>query len=93
MSKYVDVDKLNLYDLFMKSKNDSGVWVRYRDVEILIKNAPTADVQEVRHGKNLDNEDWTHFKCSLCGADCWDTHSLDRKINYCYFCGAKIERK
>lgn len=48
MPRYIDVDGLPMYDeLFMKGKNDSGVWVRYKDVEKLLRNAPTADVVEV----------------------------------------------
>ena len=83
--KYIDVSKLNLYDdLFMKGKNDSGVWVRYRDVENLIKNAPAADVREVRHGEWVKNEksddDWC---CSVCG------YGLsDNRTRFCYDCGA-----
>ena len=50
MSKYINIDNLNWYDdLFMKGINNSGVWVRYRDVENFIKNAPAADVEEVTH--------------------------------------------
>lgn len=54
MPRYIDAEGLNLYDdLFMSENtiNKSGVYVRYKDVENLIKNAPTADVQEVKHGK------------------------------------------
>lgn len=48
MAKYIDIDSINWYDdLFMKGRNDSGVWVRYRDVENLIRKAPAADVVEV----------------------------------------------
>jgi hypothetical protein len=46
--KYIDANALPLYDeLFMNGENHSGVWVRYRDVEKLIRNAPAADVVEI----------------------------------------------
>lgn len=67
MPKYIDTDKLNLYDdLFMKGKNDSGVWVRYRDVENLIKNAPAADVQEVRRGEWIIENAGDGWKRAIC---------------------------
>lgn len=53
MPKYIDTEELNMYDdLFMKGKNDSGVWVRYKDVENLIRNAPTADVEKITRCKD-----------------------------------------
>lgn len=52
---------------------------------------PAADVQEVKHGKNLKGDTPSLFKCSVCGEECWDTFLMDRQINYCYFCGAKMD--
>lgn len=94
MPRYIDAEDLNLYDnLFMKGKNDSGVWVRYRDVERLIRNAPAADVAEVRHGViqkvyRGGNPLWDEETvCSLCLHTIWD------HFNYCPHCGAKMDEK
>lgn len=48
MARLIDIEAINWYDdLFMKGENHSGVWVRYRDVEKLIRNAPTVDAVPV----------------------------------------------
>lgn len=62
MAKYIDIESINWWDdLFMKGKNDSGVWVRYRDVENLIRNAPAADVVEVV--RCIDCVNWNGNTC------------------------------
>ena len=41
MARYIDADALNLYDNLFMSKdtiNKSGVYVRYKTIENLIKN-------------------------------------------------------
>lgn len=48
MARLIDIEAINWYDdLFMKGENHSGVWVRYRDVEKIIRNAPTVDAVPV----------------------------------------------
>lgn len=52
------------------------------------RKIPTADVQEVRHGKwgkSLFAQDF--FRCSLCSA-VWN-----RKFEYCPHCGAKMDEE
>ena len=94
MPRYIDVERLNLYDdLFMSEDtiNKSGVYVRYRAVENLIKNAPTADVTEVKHGKWVLKNGY--ITCSECGCE---PYVLARRIDfdnlhhYCPDCGAKM---
>lgn len=90
--KHIDVDALPMWDeLFMKGKNDSGVWVRYRDVENMLKNAPAADVEEVRHGEWIFgitmNHEW--MKCS----ECLVSQTPTGVFAYCPNCGAKMDRK
>ena len=96
MPRYIDAEGLNLYDdLFMKGKNDSGVWVRYRDVEKLIRSAPTADVEEVRHGewemipppKVYQDGAYVRFRCSECGTE------YESSGRYCPNCGARMDGK
>lgn len=48
MADFIDRDALNWWDdLFMKGVNQSGVWVRYKDVEHFIKDAPAVDAVPV----------------------------------------------
>ena len=108
MPRYIDAEGLNLYDdLFMSEDtiNKSGVYVRYRAVENLIKNAPTADVAEVNHGKwicekhiILDTTSvYIKWKCSNCGFIAKKGLSYDDINNYapsylyCPECGAKMD--
>lgn len=51
----------------------------------LIDRTPTADVEEVRHGKWVDNHNGT-FTCSVCGGQ-------SSKMDYCGRCGAKMDGK
>ena len=104
MPRYIDAEGLNLYDdLFMSEDtiNKSGVYVRYRAVENLIKNAPTADVQEVKHGKwecvNIDYDvryNMVTMRCPIC--EKWHSEvyyygNPTENINYCPHCGAKMD--
>lgn len=59
-------------------------------------NAPTADVQEVRHGKwEQCFEDWRKQiegdKCSFCGFEHYGTSI--RHYPYCPNCGAKMDKE
>lgn len=59
-------------------------------------NAPTADVQEVRHGKWLYEDSdigWTDYKCSDCG-NIISTVAQDEDLySYCPYCGAKMDKE
>ena len=57
-----------------------------------IKKFPSADVQPVKHGKNLDIETPSIFTCSVCGWHSWDTYCGDTsEYNYCPNCGTKMD--
>lgn len=94
--RYINVNALPMWDeLFMQGKNDSGVWVRYRDVENMLKNAPTADVEEVKHGEWIEQHDPNDdplfrrkWFCSVCGE--WQTYGISKR---CPECGAKMDGK
>lgn len=96
MARYIDAEGLNLYDdLFMSDDtiNKSGVYVRYRAVENLIKNAPTADVQEVKHGKWIDcswGQDGVKHEVWGCSECLSPNYNSSR---YCPCCGAKMDGK
>lgn len=57
---------------------------------------PTADVQEVRHGKwRYEDSDigWTDYKCSTCG-NIISTVAQDEDLySYCPYCGAKMNKE
>ena len=62
-----------------------------------IKNSPTANVQEIRHGhwitKDLDNFRKIECKCSECGyigISNYDSYDDPYDFNYCPNCGAKL---
>lgn len=93
MPRYIDAEGLNLYDdLFMKGKNDSGVWVRYKDVERLIWNAPTADVQEVKHGAWINEYNYGDDFYHTCD-QCHTEQLVNYYDEYCAKCGAKMDGK
>lgn len=84
MSRYIDADAL------LKHTTDHEMISTH-----LIYNAPTADVVEVKHGKNICDTVIGHceFKCSICGADALSVScgSLDGgNFNYCPNCGADM---
>lgn len=73
--------------------------VCYDDFESIVKNQPTADVQEVRHGKwipikgrffsSTDGRGGNVVKCSVCG----ETSSGRLSTPYCSICGAKMDEE
>lgn len=54
---------------------------------LLIKQAPTADVEEVKHGEWQRQKQGFYFVCSVCGK------ASATKGNYCHSCGAKMEKE
>ena len=107
MPKYIDKD--NLLQLFRdsycgckaeiaKGRNElDTAFTGYNSCISLAENMPTADVQEVKHAKDLQSErefsSWT-FECSRCHFFDDDTYCIDSQIGsikYCPNCGAKIQ--
>ena len=85
MSRYIDSD-------LAKSKIEERLLYRAKDVERLLDDIPTADVEPVRHGwwETIYN-DRGHYgfeKCSTCGDE---YGSLTYR--YCPNCGAKMDEK
>lgn len=76
-----------------------------RQVAEILENQSNADVQEVRHGKNVTPiNPVDEFECSECGFICEiyeniydDEHTLDcqRECNpdFCPHCGAKMDKE
>ena len=62
------------------------------DVLSDVEDFPAADVQPVKHGKNLKEEWSSLFECSICHWSCWDTYCNDTSgYDYCPNCGAKMD--
>nr|DAN10114.1 MAG TPA: Transcription initiation factor IIE, alpha FINGER, Transcription [Caudoviricetes sp.] len=79
MSRYIDAEKIKYTEYI------NGDVTVSKD---LVEKIPTADVQEVRHGKwgkSLFAQDF--FRCSLCSS-VWN-----RKFEYCPHCGAKMDEE
>jgi len=61
---------------------------KYEDCIDIIKDAPTADVQEVKHGKwETSKGERYSGRCSCC--NCYSTDDY----KYCPNCGAKMDLK
>ena len=63
----------------------------------IIKQIPTADVVEVKHGewqREIDDFDWEYIKCSVCGEELYppdNDDTFDVLPKYCQECGAKMD--
>ena len=75
---------------------------RMKGVISLVKSQPTADVQEVRHGKWVDNAEDVYWKnhfirkhCSECGNEPeYRAENYSYVLsNYCRNCGAKMDKE
>lgn len=82
MSRYIDADKAKEKKVYSKDRHEYVVPVAELDW------LPTADVQEVRHGKWLtDRFGMERAICSICGAVYEDGDSF----RFCPKCGAKMD--
>lgn len=96
MPRYIDADKINakLMDEYYGMISDESMKI-YKIMRML-DNAPTADVQEVRHGKmnmykpRSMNRNAT-YKCSVCGKLCSSYYNDVGEWKFCPHCGAKMD--
>lgn len=64
----------------------------------LLDTVPTANVQEVRHGKWIYEDSdigWADYKCSACG-ECFVLEAgtpQENEYNFCPNCGAKMDKE
>ncbi len=94
MSRYIDANLL-------KAEFTGNFTKAYATplIKTIIDQQPTADVQEVKHAKDLmSTEPYGRgsFKCSNCHFYDDDTYMIDRQIGrvkYCPNCGARIEEE
>lgn len=81
--------------------------VVHHDMVEFIKNAPTADVAEVKHGEwiKMSDADGVYWACSKCGEDIPRVSHFDpqfdlfprlksiEKTNFCPNCGADMRKE
>ena len=86
-----------------KKQFSEGYFCGLDEAEIVLLQTPTADVQEVRHGKNITKiKPVDEFECSECGFICeiceniyYDDCICHREYNpeFCPNCGAKMDKE
>lgn len=102
MTRYTDVDKLEKH--FIEDVSKHNLTINGNDYPAFlvdhtlheIRNAPTADVVEVKHGewvKYSTDLYGSNHKCSKCGNLADEDNSGHYAIltNYCSNCGAKMD--
>lgn len=85
MSRYIDAEPLE--------KNCTQLFAD------IVKAQPTADVVEVRHGHwirgrkicDIPNDSDYEWKCSECYHT--DVHNAKIQVDYCWHCGAKMDKE
>lgn len=87
MSRYIDAQKLK--DA-MNIEEDTNGYFNIMTALKCVDDAPTADVQEVRHGHWIFSGDYTST-CSYCNDDVDVDHEKEPK--YCPNCGAKMDEE
>lgn len=94
MARYIDAEELinNLNKFAFESFNAL--------INSLILKQPTADVQEVKHGKWIDErlDKFRKWKstCSVCGwygVSNYDSYVDIYDFEYCPYCGAKMDKE
>lgn len=99
MPRYIDAENIKLKGISVFDQN-LDVLVSLSDVRKSLQMTPTADVQEVRHGrwryKLLDNFKKVECTCTHCGwsgVDNYDSYVDISDFEYCPNCGAKMDEQ
>ena len=88
MSEYINKDiTLDNVDSIDVS-NCTDIEDIFTEFEMMIRELPTADVAEVKHGEWI--KDKNCYTCSECGFYYFANNS---KVNYCPKCGAKMDKE
>lgn len=98
MPRYIDAEKLlkkmgERYNNFLRLEGYyEHFTMGYGEATETVENEPTADVQEVKHGKWLRvsefQKSWTRV-CSVCGNR---SYMIRKVYPYCPNCSAKMEK-
>ena len=95
MARYIDAEQARTFfeEIDAGSRAHTTLLTPYEFAEYL-DEIPTADVQEVRHGRWISNDlggyKWAYY-CSECG---WiDGYPFNDRHKYCPHCGALMDGK
>lgn len=92
MTKYIEREKL-INELQCLPEQGELLYLGVYDC---VNTTPTADVQEVKHGKWIDREavlGYEVYQCSVCKEEyCFEIGSpQENGYNFCPNCGAKMD--
>ena len=90
MARYIDADNIKLKGISIFDQN-LEILIPLSDVRKSLQMTPTADVQEVRHGRWIKGNyvcGEYEFKCSVCGNTEWHT---SYSTPFCPHCGARMD--
>lgn len=100
MPRYIDADKLleslresynaaqEWYDKAKDDERAEQALMDFTECILRVKEQPTADVQEVKHGKWKYDERYGMFFCSACR-----DLATRNTYNFCHNCGAKMDKE
>lgn len=84
MDKYIKESELFKRILNVDFKHDYDGCIKF------CQSIPAADVEEVRRGKWIINDNGT-YSCSLCQS--WIPDEQHHYARYCLYCGAKMDEE
>lgn len=99
MTRYIDANKIEYKTMSFPVLD--GMLVRTKDIDNIVErqdidNIPTANVQEVKHGKWVENGleekegEVMYIRCFRC-SEC--NGKVNEKFKFCPHCGAKMDAK
>lgn len=100
MPRYIDVDNVKLKGISVFDQN-LEILIPLSDVRKSLQMTPTADAQEVRHGRWIlprkkgcvIYDEVAYKECSECGEVTFLAKTKYSQMNYCPNCGAKMDGK
>lgn len=98
MPRYIDVENIKLKGISVFDQN-LEILIPLSDVRKSLQMTPTADVQEVRHGRwilpqkkgCLTYDESAYKECSECEEVTFLAKTKCGQMNYCPNCGAKMD--
>lgn len=89
MARYIDENilRMRIREKF-HTKFDENDYIDADDLKAVIESIPTADVQEIKHGKWDDTLDGITPYCTICGMS---HRGFERTPPYCPHCGARMD--
>ena len=90
MPRYIDIENVKLKGISVFDQN-LEMLIPLSDVRKSLQMTPTADVQEVKHGKWQETVPTTPKSYRrICSACRGLAYMIGKKYSYCPYCGAKM---